>query len=76
MSVKGKSKDEWVALTLTDFGDKSRKEVLRHHFTREAAYRAWDGLLKVYGRPWKQGEPPRLWQESREGEILNDSAWS
>lgn len=76
MSVRGKSKEDWVALTLTDFGDKTRRDVLRHHFTIKAAYRAWDGLSKIYGRPWKQGEETRVWQETREGQILNDSAWS
>lgn len=73
MSVRGKSKHEWVALTLTDFGDKTRKEVLRHHFTVEAAYRAWDDLLKTYGRSWKPGERPRVWQETKDGETINDS---
>lgn len=75
MSVRGKSREDWVALTLTDFGDKSRREVLRHHFTKEAAYRAWDELIKIYGRSWIK-EEPRVWQETREGQILNDSAWS
>ena len=76
MSVAGKKHDEWVALTLTDFGEPPRKEVLRHHFTKEAAYRAWDDLLKNYGRSWKTGKKPRVWQETREGETLNDSDWS
>lgn len=75
MSVRGKSREDWVALTLTDFGDKSRREVLRHHFTKEAAYRAWDGLIKIYGRSWIK-EETRVWQETREGQILNDTAWS
>lgn len=75
MSVKGKTREDWVALTLTDFGDKTRRQVLRHHFTKEAAYRAWDGLIKIYGRPWIK-EETRVWQETREGQILNDSAWS
>ena len=75
MSVRGKSKEDWVALTLTDFGDKTRRQVLRHHFTKEAAYRALDGICKIYGRPWIK-EETRVWQETREGQILNDSAWS
>lgn len=73
MSVRGKSKNDWVAVTLTDFGDKTRREILRHHYTVEAAYRAWQDLLKIYGKPWKPGERPRVWQEGVDGEILNES---
>ena len=40
MSVKGKKNDEWVAATYTNFGDQSRKETLRRHFTMKAAYKA------------------------------------
>ena len=39
MSVKGKKNDEWVAATYTNFGDQSRKETLRRHFTMKAAYK-------------------------------------
>lgn len=69
MSVKGKSHDEWVAATYTNFGDPNRKEVLRHHFTEQAAYRAWNEILKVYGG---YGKNARIWQETRGGEILNE----
>jgi hypothetical protein len=71
MSVKGKRKDEWVARTLTNFGDPTRKEVLRNHFTERAAYRAWEDILKIYGR-----EGDRVWQETRDGQTINDSSWS
>lgn len=74
MSVRGKSRHDWVALTLTDFGDPSRREVLRHHYTVEAAYRAWMGILKTYTAPYlNRGKPSRVWQETSRGEILNDS---
>lgn len=69
MSVKGKKQNEWVAATFTNFGDPSRREILRHHFTEEAAYRAWEGILKIYGKY-------RVWQETRQGEILNESGLS
>lgn len=68
MSVKGKRHDEWVARTLTNFGDPSRKEVLRHHFSIPAAARAWNDILKIYG-----GDKNRVWQETRDGKILNES---
>lgn len=77
MSVKGKSRSEWVALTLTDFGDPARREVLRHHFTEAAAFRAWQGIVKIYTRPGlNRGRPSRVWQETRAGDILNDSGLS
>lgn len=71
MSVKGKRKDEWVAQTLTNFGDPNRKEVIRNHFTERAAHKAWEGILKIYKR-----EGDRIWQETKEGQIINDSSWS
>jgi hypothetical protein len=77
MSVQGKKRNEWVALTLTDFGDPARREVLRHHFTTESAYRAFPGILKIYTAPALfKDKTSRVWQETREGEILNDSGLS
>jgi hypothetical protein len=73
MSVKGKSRHEWVAQTITNFADPKRREVLRNHFSLEAAYRAWHDILKIYGN-YPQGA--RVWQETRSGEILNDTAYS
>ena len=72
MSVQGKKRNEWVALTLTDFGDPSRREVLRHHFSVEAAYRAWEPICKTYTAPWSNNRGQRVWQETREGDIINE----
>jgi hypothetical protein len=73
MSVQGKKKDDWVAVTLTDFGDPSRREVLRHHFSVEAAYRAWLGISKTYKMTWPGRQKSRVWQEIRSGDIINES---
>lgn len=67
MSVSGKSKHEWVAVTLCDFGTPGRRESIRNHFTMEAAYRAFNDLCKVYGR-----EGWRCWQETRDGDLVNE----
>jgi hypothetical protein len=71
MSVQGKKRDEWVALTLTDFGDPNRREVLRHHFSVEAAYRAWESICKTYTAPWSN-RGQRVWQEIKGGDIINE----
>ena len=68
MSVKGKKNDEWVAATYTNFGDPCRKETLRRHFTMKAAYKAWEGILRIYGR-----EGHRVWQETRDGEVFTEN---
>lgn len=68
MSVSGKKQDEWVAVTLTDFGDRNRRTEIRRHYSVDAALRAFKEICKIYGR-----NNERCWQETREGEILNDS---
>lgn len=73
MSVKGKTRDEWVAVTLTDFGDPTSRQELRHHYSLPAAARAWDGIIKIYGRPWPGRKPSRVWQETRDGKVINES---
>ena len=75
MSVAGKSKDDWVAATFTDFGEKIRKDLLRHHFSIQSALRAYKELKKIYGpnSHSNTAKPCRIWQETRSGEILNDS---
>jgi hypothetical protein len=67
MSVKGKMQDEWEFRTLCDFGDPSRREVVRYHFSFLAAMRAYPGISKIYGRLG------RCWQEDREGNLTMDS---
>ena len=68
MSVEGKSKDEWVAVTLCDFGDPSRREPVRHHYSLECAIRAWKK-----GATQRRIWGGRFWQETREGQVLNDT---
>lgn len=68
MSVLGKKKNEWVAITLCDFGDPKRRFELRHHYSVDAAIRAFKDICKIYG---KGNE--RCWQETREGEVFNDN---
>lgn len=68
MSVQGKMKNEWVARTLCDFGQTGRVEVVRHHFTIEAAFNCFNKICKIYGK-----KPERCWQETKEGEVINDS---
>lgn len=74
MSVAGKKQDEWVALTVTDFGEPGRREILRRHFSVAAAVRSWDSISKIYAAPWNSRKGQRIWQETRQGEVLNDTA--
>lgn len=75
MSVAGKKRDEWVAVTLTDFATPGRREELRHHYSLEAAFRAWEGILKIYDKTWNSGTQvqARVWQETKEGELINEN---
>ena len=72
MSVLGKGLDEWEAQTICDFGNSGRsscgtKQVIQVHYSIDAARRAYRKLLKAYGN---EG---RLWQETKEGMIINDN---
>ena len=67
MSVRGKKKDDWVARTLCDFGDKTRIDKIRTHFSEEAAFKAFEKINDIYGKEW------RCWQETRDGRIINDN---
>jgi hypothetical protein len=67
MSVSGMKKDEWVAATYCDFGCPTRREQIRNHFSIESALNAFAKVSKIYSRHG------RCWQETREGEIINDS---
>lgn len=67
MSVKGKKKSEWVAMTLCNFGDESRRETICKHFSEMAAVKAFDKINKIYGRDG------RCWQEMKDGRIINDN---
>ena len=72
MSVQGKKQDEWVAVTIVDFGEPGRREIIRHHYSIDAAYRAWHSLSKIWSQSWVgNGQFSRVWQETREGEVIN-----
>jgi len=73
MSVAGKKKSEWEAITLTNFGDPNRREVLRTHFSIEAALRAYKDIKKIYGQNRLTNSSSRVWQEDKEGNVINDS---
>jgi hypothetical protein len=73
MSVAGKKKDEWVAITLCDFGDPNRREILRHHFSVDSAILAFKQIEKIYGRNRLTNGNGRVWQETRCGSIINDN---
>lgn len=67
MSVRGMKETDWVAVTLCDFNDPSRRESIRTHYSIDAAVRAFKNLNKIYG------DMGRCWQETREGEVINDN---
>lgn len=71
MSVQGKKRNDWVAATLTDFGEPGRRYIIRHHYSMESMYRAWNRLSKIYSAPWVGDPGSRVWQETREGEVIN-----
>jgi hypothetical protein len=67
MPVKGKRKNEWVAVTLCNFGEESRRDSIAKHFSETAALKAFDKINKIYGGHG------RCWQEMRDGRIINDN---
>lgn len=67
MAVAGKGLHEWEAVTLCDFGNPTRRDPIRDHYSIEAALRAFKKISKIYGGMG------RCWQETREGEIINDT---
>lgn len=70
MSVEGKKKSEWEVRTYCDFGTPPRKEVIRSHFSVDAALRAYKEIEKIYG---SNSLKHRVWQETKDGDILNDN---
>jgi hypothetical protein len=50
MSVKGKKKTEFVAVTLTDFGNPNRRSCILKHFSLAAAFRSYRRTWDIY---WK-----------------------
>ena len=73
MPVAGKKKTDWEVRTYCDFGTPPRKEVLRSHFSISAALRAYKEIEKIYGPNSLTKSKSRVWQETREGKILNDN---
>lgn len=66
MSVKGKTRDQIVAVTCTDHGEPGRRDVVREHYSFAAACRAYQGLWDTYHRlPAQRGDRPlaRVWVE-------------
>jgi hypothetical protein len=47
MSVKGKKKDDWVAMTLVDCGSPYRRVEWRRHFSFAAAFRAYPKIWSI-----------------------------
>ncbi|NDD52321.1 hypothetical protein EBZ39_00315 [bacterium] len=65
MSVEGKSKNDWCAVTLCDFGEPGRRDVISRHFFMETALRGFKRINQVYGRAgWN------CWQEDRERNVI------
>jgi hypothetical protein len=70
MSLKGKSKDQVVAVTLCDFGDALRKDELRYHFSVDTAKKAYNKIRNIYHgiHGW------RVWQETLpDHNVINDT---
>jgi hypothetical protein len=78
MPVVGKKKSDWEVRTYCDFGTPPRKEVLRTHFSIDAALRSYNELEKIYGsNSLLVGRCThaafRVWQETRSGDVINDN---
>ena len=70
MSLKGKSKDRVVAVTLCDFGDALRKDDLHYHFSVDAAKKAYNKIRSIYHGIHKW----RVWQETLpDHTVINDT---
>lgn len=70
MSLKGIKKNQFVAVTLCDFGDPERRTIIRTHFSRDAADRAFKRIARIYTgiHGW------RCWQEDRfSRSVFNDT---
>jgi len=73
MPVAGKKKSDWEVRTYCDFGTPPRKEVLRTHFSIDAALNAYKELEKIYGSNSLCSHGARVWQETKSGEVINDN---
>lgn len=78
MSVAGRTKDQWEVRTYCDFGTPPRREILRTHYSIDAALRAYKELEKIYGSNSSlvgrcTHAAFRVWQETKNGEVINDN---
>ncbi len=66
MPVAGKTKHDWCAKTLCDFGTPGRRDTLARHFSLAAAVRAFKRINKIYGElhGWN------CWQEDRNTTVI------
>jgi len=63
MSVKGKKKNEYVAVTYCDFGQEGRREPLVHHYSLAAAFRRYRRVWEIYGATSKDQKGCKVWIE-------------
>lgn len=61
-------KSDWEAITLCNFGDPTRREIIARHYSILAALNQYKKIEKIYGR-----NSFRCWQETKEGAIINDN---
>lgn len=63
---------QYAAYTYCDFGAPPRKDVIRRHGSADTAKRAFKRIAENYAdlHGW------RCWQETSEGEIINDKTGS
>lgn len=71
--TKGLTKEDFVAQTFCDFGDRTRKTEIRRHYDYSAAKKAFGEIANVYTRGFGRTDNNRVWQETRQGTILNDT---
>jgi len=69
--TKGLKVEDFVAQTFCDFGDHRRKVEIGKHYDYSTAKRAYKRIADIY---LGQRDNCRVWQETRSGTILNDSA--
>ena len=61
---------QYVVHTYCDFGEPPRKDSIGRHGSVETAKRAFKRTAKIYADLWGW----RCWQETIQGEIINDRA--
>lgn len=80
-------REEMTAVTLADFGNPARRDIIRTHKSVPAARRSFKSLVDIYGphsaaarsvKPIANNpaESWRCWQELNDGTVINDTAKS